>query len=220
MTTKTVKKALLPIALAVALLSLHAHGLEIGVNIHSGGGTPTANGQLASVMAARNIQQARMDIFPWVDVNQLRDQIIKIRANGGLVQLIIHNSAEWDSSCNQNLAAVEQNSYNLAYNQVSQFKDLVDVYEVFNEVQFQSWINAEVPRNSAGTSAAPYANKPCVASLTAAIRGAERAVVSEEQVAERRDVLPLERGHGRDEVSAAGAHRRHPGAPRGRRPDR
>jgi hypothetical protein len=168
------KIALLP--LAAAVLATQVHAMDIGVNLHAGGGSATANGQIASVMASRNIKQARMDNFPWDDANLIRDQITKINANGGRVQLIIHNSAEWDSSCNQNLPAVEQNSYNLAYNTVSSMRDIVHDFEIFNEVQYQAWINNEVPRNSAGTSAAPYAGKPCVASLTAAIRGASRAV--------------------------------------------
>jgi hypothetical protein len=149
-------------------------GLQIGVNIHTGGGSTTANSQIASVMANRNLRVARLDYFP--NDQNTRDPIVKINANGGRAQLVVQNSYQWDSSCNQNLAAVEQDSYNQTSQMVGAIKDIAHDFEVFNEVQLYPWITNEVAWNSVGTSSAPYAGKPCVASITAAIRGATRAI--------------------------------------------
>ena len=151
-------------------------GLQIGVNVHTGGGSTTANDQVASVMANRNLRVARFDYFVNSDQTLVRDQIVKINANGGSAQLVVENSYQWDGSCNSNLAAVEQDSYNQTLQMVGAMKDIAHDFEVLNEVQLYPWINNEVPWNSAGTSTAPYAGKPCVASATAAIRGATRAI--------------------------------------------
>jgi hypothetical protein len=151
-------------------------GLQIGVNVHTGGGSTTANDQVASVMVNRNLRVARFDYFVNSEQTLVRDQIVKINANGGSAQLVVENSYQWDGSCNSNLAAVEQDSYNQTSQMVGAMKDITHDFEVLNEVQLYPWINNEVPWNSAGTSTVPYAGKPCVASVTAAIRGATRAI--------------------------------------------
>jgi hypothetical protein len=110
------------------------------------------------------------------DVKAFRDQVQKIRANGGSVQVALQVSFQWDHSCNQNLASIEQNGYNQTVTTVNQVKDIVHDFELLNEPQLRPEILAEVTWNSAGRSTTPYQRKPCVATLTAALRGMSRAI--------------------------------------------
>jgi hypothetical protein len=148
----------------------------MGVNIHGGGGSTANNTTVANLMAQRNLQTARLDLMAGQDQTLLRDQVQKIRANGGSVEVSLQISYQWDHSCNQNLPAVEQDAYNQTVTGVNQVKDIVLDFELLNETQLRPEILKEVPFNSAGTSTAPYQNKPCVATLTAVLRGMSRAI--------------------------------------------
>lgn len=109
---------LLPVILATATVATQANALDFGANIHIGLQTSEANTQTAQVMAQRNLKIARMDAWGWADSAQktmMRDQISKINASGGKVQLIIHSNRAWTDNCSENLATVEQDEYNKAY---------------------------------------------------------------------------------------------------------
>src|SRR3954470_2788047 len=162
-------------ALAAAIAT-PAFALDHGVNIHGGGGSTTANTQIATLMKARNFTTARLDYIAGSSITLLRDQVQKIKANGGSAELVTQISYQWDASCKQTLAAVEQDAYTQMAAAVNAMKDLVLDYELLNEVQLRDEIEKEVPWNSAGTATAPYENKPCVATLTAVLRGMSRAV--------------------------------------------
>jgi hypothetical protein len=164
------------LAALLAAMSANALALDLGVNIHSGGGDAARNEQFASVMKQRNFTTARMDMFWNNDQAQLRDQVQRIRANGGNVEVVLMTTYQWDGKCNQNLAWVEQDAYNQTAGAVNKTKDIVHDYEILNEPQLFPWIRAEVPWNSAGTSATPYYGKPCMATLAAALRGMSRAI--------------------------------------------
>src|SRR5688500_205928 len=99
------------ISAAIAALSANSYAFDIGVNIHTGGGSPAANDQVASVMKQRNLKTARLDLFVDSDLTSLRDQVQKIRANGGTAEVALQVRHQWDNSCNQNLAWVEQRAY-------------------------------------------------------------------------------------------------------------
>ena len=170
---------LLPVIVAAAAVATQANALEFGANIHIGAQTSEANTQVAQVMAHRNLKIARMDAWGWADSAQkamMRDQISKINASGGKVQLIIHSNRAWTNACSENLATVEQDEYNKAYATVGYYKDLVKDFEVLNEVQLDPYIQPEVPWNQQGDSTAGYYGKPCVARMAAVIKGITRAI--------------------------------------------
>jgi hypothetical protein len=161
--------------LATAALWTQAQALDFGVNIHHGG-TADFNTQRAAVMKQRNLKTARMDFISFQDPTALRDQVQKIRANGGSVEVVLWTRFGNDHSCNQNLAAVESAAYDDAFQAVDKVKDIVHDFELLNETEQRPEIIREVPRNSAGMSTAPYQGKPCVASLAAGLRGMSRAI--------------------------------------------
>ncbi|WP_158513939.1 hypothetical protein [Ramlibacter tataouinensis] len=151
-----------------------AGSLIFGVNTHTGSDA-NSNSQRAEIMKERNFKSSRMDLWAG-DMNAFRDQVNKIRANGGKVEVALQVSFQWDSSCSPDLAGIEQRAYNDTATLVNQTKDIVYDYELLNEVQLRPEIQREVPWNSAGSSTAPYQGKPCVASLTAALKGMSRAI--------------------------------------------
>jgi hypothetical protein len=148
-----------------------AWALLIGVNIH--GDTSSA---VADVMKANNLRTARMDVTAASDSAAVRAQATRIKANGGKVEVSLQISYQWDNSCNQNFAAVEQNSYNETAALVNIYKDVIADYELLNEISLRTETIAEVPWNTAGVSTSPYAGKPCYATMTSVLRGMSRAV--------------------------------------------
>jgi hypothetical protein len=149
-----------------------AAGHEFGVNLHTGGGSATANQQIADIMKYRNIKNGRLDTW---DIAQTRDMITRIRANGGRAEVSAQINFQWDNSCNSDLALIESNAYNDMANMIHQLKDIVTDFEYLNEVTLRPEIQREVPPGT-GTSASAYANKPCTATLVAALRGMSRAL--------------------------------------------
>ncbi|GAB2592957.1 hypothetical protein GCM10027034_27190 [Ramlibacter solisilvae] len=148
--------------------------LVFGVNTHQGADSAT-NAKVAAVMKERNLRSSRMDLWAG-DLAPFRDQVQQIRANGGSVQVALQVSYQWDHSCNPNLAFVEQDAYDQAARLVNAVKDIVHDFELLNETQLRPEIRQEVPWNSVGTDPAPYAGKPCVATLAAVLRGMARAI--------------------------------------------
>jgi hypothetical protein len=158
-----------------AAFSTQASALDIGVNTHRGWDAST-NTQIANLMKQRNLKTARLDLYVDSNMTEFRDQVTKIRANGGKVEVALMISHQWDNSCPQNMATVEQNAYNQTAATVNKVKDIVHDFEMLNEAQLRPDILKEVPWNSAGTSTAPYQGKPCVATLAAVFRGMSRAI--------------------------------------------
>jgi hypothetical protein len=162
-------------ALALATAWTHAHSIEFGVNIHHGG-TAEFNAQRAALMKERHFTTARMDYISFHDVGALRDQVARIRANGGTVEVVLWTNFGNDHSCNPDLAAVERSAYDDARQAVEKMKDLVGDYELLNETQQRPEIRAETDHNHMGMSAAAFRGKPCLASLAAGLRGMSRAI--------------------------------------------
>jgi hypothetical protein len=169
------KRRLTPLLVAMAALSTGAFAFDFGVNTHHGG-TASTNQQVATVMQQRNLKSSRMDLIYNGNLTAFRDQVQKIKASGGSVEVALQVAYQWDSSCNQNLSSVEQDAYNQTATSVNAVKDLVNDFELLNETQLRPEIRNQVPWNSVGTATAPYQGKPCVASLTAALRGMSRAI--------------------------------------------
>jgi hypothetical protein len=164
------------IATSLALAASAVMAQDIGVNIHSGGGSTGNDATIASIMATRNFKQARLDYFIGADTTLLRDQISRINANGGKAQLVVQNNYQWDYSCNQNLAAVESDSYNQTFQMVGATKDIAHDYEMLNEMQLRPDLSGQVAWNSQGTSTSAYNASSCAATLAAVSRGMARAI--------------------------------------------
>jgi hypothetical protein len=164
------------VSAVIAGLSANAYAFDLGVNVHQGGKSATGNDRVAAVMKQRNLKSARLDLFAGADHSLLRDQVQKIKANGGRVEVTLQISYQWDNSCNPKLAWVEQDSYNQTVAAVDKVKDIIHDFELLNETQLRPEIRKEVEWNTVGTSTAPYEGKPCVATLTAVLRGMSRAI--------------------------------------------
>jgi hypothetical protein len=165
---------------ALAALAVAAAGpalaLDYGVNLHLGGGSATANSSVASIVAQRNLKVGRFDFFSTNDVPNLRDQILKINANGGKAQLIIENNWDAAGTCPQNFAQAESDSYNKTYPMVNAMKDIVHDFEILNEIQNRPEIMAQVVKNSQMSSTAGYYASPCSMTIAAVARGISRAI--------------------------------------------
>ncbi len=164
------------VSAVLAGMSASACAFDLGVNIHGGGKSATGNDRVAAVMKQRNLKSARLDMFAGSDQSLLRDQVEKIRANGGTAEVTLQISYQWDNSCNQKLAWVEQDAYDQTAAAVNKVKDIVHDFELLNETQLRPEILKEVSWNTAGMSPTPYEGKPCVATLAAVLRGMSRAV--------------------------------------------
>ncbi len=163
--------SLLGILLICLMVPSTASAFLIGVNIHN----ETAQ-NVSDLMTTRNLKTARMDLTAASDSAAVRTQVGRIKANGGTAEVSLQISYQWDNSCNQGLATVEQNSYNETTALVNKYKDVIYDYELLNEVSLRPETVAEVPFNSAGTSTTPYAGKPCYKTMTSVLRGMSRAI--------------------------------------------
>jgi hypothetical protein len=156
-------------------MSANAFAFEIGVNNHTAG-SATTNSQVAGIMAQRNLKTVRLDYWSGMDQAGFHDLANKIKANGGKTEVTLQVGFQWNNSCPQDLVGTENAAYNETVTLVNQIKDVVTDIELLNEVQLRPEIMNAVPWNSVGTSTAPYAGKPCVNSLTSALRGMSRAI--------------------------------------------
>jgi hypothetical protein len=157
--------------LACLMFSSQAYALEFGLVLHA-----STDPVLADLMKTRNFKTARQDLSANTDITARRAHVNRIRANGGSVEVTLQNSYQWNNTCPQDFANVETKSYNEAYAIVDKFKDVIYDYELLNEVSLRPETKAEVPWNTAGTSATPYENKPCYATMVAVLKGMSRAV--------------------------------------------
>jgi hypothetical protein len=162
------------LSLATGLM-MQVQATEIGLNIPVASST-TGNAQIASLMQTRNFRHARIGYFFDQNVTLMRDEVTRINQNGGKVQLVMQTSYQWDFSCNQNLPAVEQDSYNQTHRMVGAMKDLVHDYEMLNEIQLRPDVKGQVPFNNQLSSTTAYQNSSCSATLAAAVRGMSRAI--------------------------------------------
>lgn len=153
------------------MMASTASALIIGVNIHD-----NTDQRVSDLMKSRNLKSARIDLTVDSDVNATRAMASRVRANGGQVEASVQISYQWDNSCPQNFAVVEQNSYNETKTLVNKYKDVIYDYELLNEVQLRPEAQNEVTWNSAGTSVTPYNNKACYKSLASVLRGMSRAI--------------------------------------------
>lgn len=151
--------------------SSQAYALVFGVNIHQ-----NTDQAIPDLMKTGNFKIARMGLYATSDVMGIRDQVNRIRANGGVVEGTIQISYQWNYTCPQDFETVEQNAYNETTAIVNQYKDIIHDYELLNEISLRSDTKAQVPWNSAGTSTEPYENSSCYATMASVLRGMSRAI--------------------------------------------
>lgn len=164
------------LALASCMAAFPAQAVLFGANV-AADKTPVEHARRAAVLMRRNITAARIGIIDsWGDTDVRRDQAVQIARQGGVVESGIFPGFTWDHSCSPDLAGIERQAYAETRVAVDKVKDVVHDFELMNENQMRPEIDKEVPRDTAGANTAPYENKPCVASLAAALRGMAQAV--------------------------------------------
>ena len=153
-------------------------GTLMGVNIHTGGGNTTNNQKIADVMNSRQLKTARMDFNLNVDLTAWRDQVTRLKAYGIKVETDLQTSYQWDHSCSQNLTAVEQDAYTQTVTMVQRISDIVQDFELLNEVPIRPDTSAQIaPFNF--TPASSYPGKSCFVTMAAVLRGMSRAIVDQ-----------------------------------------
>lgn len=156
--------------------SIQAQAVQFGVNV-AADKTTVEHQQRAALLKQRNITAARIGIVDsWGDTDVRRDQAVQIVQNGGVVEAGIFPSFTWDHSCSPDLPAIERQAYAETEVAVNKVKDVIHDFELMNENQVRPEIEKEVSGDQVGPLTAPYENKPCVASLAAALRGMSRAI--------------------------------------------
>lgn len=153
------------------LLSSTASALVFGVNLQQ-----RNDPAISDIMKSRNFKAARIALTAQDNPTAVRAQVARIKANGGTVRAVLVTSFERNYACSQDLVRVENNLYNETLALVDRYKDVISDYELLNEVTLRPDTVREVPFNSAGTSTAPYQNKPCYRTLAVALRGMANAV--------------------------------------------
>ncbi len=157
--------------LAWLMVSTPASALVFGINLHQ-----RNDAAISDIMRSRNFKAARIDLTIQDNPTAVRAQIARIKANGGTVRAVLVTSYERNYACSQDLGRVENDLYNETLTLVDRYKDVITDFELLNEVTLRPDTVREVPFNSAGTSTAPYQNKPCYRTLAVALRGMANAV--------------------------------------------
>lgn len=150
----------------------------LGINAHRADPLPAVNSQVASLMQQRNFKTARFDYYSGASQSSFRNLVSMIRANGGQAEVSLQISYQWDHSIDTSPADLTA-TYNDAYAQtkvlVSQISDIVEDYELLNEINHRPECLAQVPINT-GTSETVYANKSAYTSITNICRAMADAI--------------------------------------------
>jgi len=152
------------------------HAIEWGVNVHGGGSNPQ---NLANKLAPRNLKFVRMDLYgnDSLYLTKFRNtvEILKtknIKAQAAVYTIFSNGQSRMQDS-SADLAEVEQTAYNETKPQIEKTKDLMQDYELQNEVSL--YPNIKVP-GSSGQKASDY-DVPCGRLQAAVLRGMSKAIV-------------------------------------------
>jgi len=147
-----------------------------GVNVHEGGASTAENTQIASILHQRNIKKIRMDIY--ADYPLVRDLCEKHRGNGGKVEGIIFTTYHQDNTIypSGQWATIEADAYNQTYAVVDSMKDIIQDWELMNEINIRAPMLADVAFNSAETSTAPFLASDAYVAFVPIIRGMADAI--------------------------------------------
>ncbi len=149
--------------------------IQWGANIHDGGSDPQT---LAQRLAERNLKRVRMDLYGNDPVylarfmnaaRILNKQGIKIEA---IVYTIFSAGQSRSQDVNADLAEVEQTAYKLTKNQIESTQNLIQYYELQNEVSLYQDIQVS---GSTGQNANDF-DVPRARLQAAALRGMSRAI--------------------------------------------
>jgi hypothetical protein len=142
------------------------------------------NQKIADVMAMRGMKTARMDFFQGGDLTIFRDQVTRLAAKGIKAEASLQVSFQWDKTCNQNFSAVQSKAYAQTVAMVQGIGDVIQDFELLNEVSLRIETRAEVvPFKAAPASS--FVGKPCYASLAAALKGMSSAIVDQRKATGR-----------------------------------
>ena len=146
-----------------------------GFNIHDGGNDPQI---IADKMVERNFNCVRMDLWG-NDPNYLtkfRNAVAILKAKNinteAVVYTIFSNGQSRSQDCDADLTEVEQTAYNLTKPQIDNTKDLMQDYELQNEISLYPNIKVS---GSTGQKASDY-DVPCARMQAAILRGMSRAI--------------------------------------------
>ncbi len=129
-------------------------------------------------MSSRRLTTARMDFTLDTNLADFRDQVTRLKAKGIKAETSLQSSYQWNHDCSQSLAAVEQDAYGQTVTMVQRIMDIVQDFELLNEVSLRADTALQVPPYK-GTPASGYAGKTCYNTLAAVLRGMSRAIVDQ-----------------------------------------
>lgn len=165
-------------ALVINLLFFKAvapAAIQWGVNIHDGGSDPQI---LAERLAERNLKRVRMDLWGTdpVYLSKFKKAAAILNAEGIQIEAIVFTIFSAGQSRSQDINAdlteVEQTVYNSTKPQIESTQNLVQDYELQNEVSLYQDIKVS---GSTGQNANDY-NVPCGRLQAAVLRGMSRAI--------------------------------------------
>jgi hypothetical protein len=150
---------------------------NVGLNLHTGGTSPSQNTEIAAILQARNFKCARMDYYGDQSTTLARDMVSKINSFGGSVEMSMQIPYQWDNTiyAGARLATIETTAYDQTYAAVNAMKDLVHDYELLNEITHRPETSAQVPNNS-GQLESAYTGKTAFLSIAAVCRGMANAI--------------------------------------------
>ncbi len=146
------------------------NAIKWGMNIHGGGDAPQS---LAKELKSRNYKIVRMDYW---GASSFRDVVTSLKENGIATEAILYSVFSKGQNRNKDydadLAEVEQTAYTNTKAQVETLKDLVQVYELQNEVPLYENMNKA---GTNGRNASDY-DTPAGRLQAAALRGMSKAI--------------------------------------------
>jgi hypothetical protein len=149
--------------------------LEFGVNVHNGGANPQ---RLAEILSQRNLKHARFDLWgnDPKSLATFRTAVGALNAAGirseAVVFTVFSRDQKRSEDCGADLREVEATAYNQTKPQIEATKDLLQDFELQNEVNL--YPNMKAP-NTTGQNASDY-EVLCGHMQAAVLRGMSRAV--------------------------------------------
>jgi hypothetical protein len=174
------------VILILLVLSSSSSTTEFGANVHHGGDNPN---NLATKLMERNLKHARFDLWgnDPVYLAKFRTAVSALNAKGikseAVVFTVYSRGQKRSEDCSADLDEVESTAYNQTKTQIDATKDLLNDFELQNEVNLYPNIKKV---NATGQNAGDY-DVPCGRMQARVLRGMSRAIVDVRQEAK----LPL-----------------------------
>jgi hypothetical protein len=165
------------ILLLSLLLPLTSHALNWGVNVHSASKLTT----YAPMLKARGLNHARIDMNYTIATSPtqlaaLRSALTVAKANGVSVVGIVFTRYQFSTACTESLATTEANAYNDAFALVNAVKDLMQDFEMMNEVDLRQVCSVK-SGSGLGRTVQEYSNQNAY-HHAANLKGISRAIAA------------------------------------------